>query len=105
MTTTTGMNSAARILVGDTGFGQRLEHQFRDRLMSFEVPVDPVGVAPAADNVFADSGFQVDQRDVVLLSPMGDSRDRAGPAVMGLVRRSRRCAPTAAMPRSGCRVD
>ena len=53
-----------------TRFGERLEHQLGDGLVGLEVPVDAVGVAAAAHDLFADGGLQIDERDVVLAPPM-----------------------------------
>ena len=66
------------------GLGQRLEHQFRDRPVRLEVPVDAIGIAATAHHLVGDRGFQVDQRNIVLAGPLGDRRDGARPAVMRL---------------------
>ena len=52
--------------------------------MCFEVPVDAVGITPTAHDVFGDSGFQVDQRYVMLLRPFGDRLDGARSAAVRL---------------------
>ena len=49
--------------VGYAGLGQRLEHQFRDRLVGLEIPVDAVGIAPPTHHLFGHSGFVINQRE------------------------------------------
>ena len=78
VTTTTAMVRADPL--GHPGLLQPLEHQFGDRLMGLEVPVDAVGITSAAHDLFGDGGFQIDQRNVVLLRPFGDRLDGARPA-------------------------
>src|SRR5215469_16371663 len=72
VTTTTAMALPAWFLVAYPGFGQRLEHQLRDRLVSLEIPVDAVGIATPTHNVFGHSGFEIHQRNIVFLRPVRD---------------------------------
>src|SRR5437588_11286729 len=63
VTTTTGMPLPARFLVGHFGFLQGLreglEHQLRDRLVGFEVPMDAVGVGASTHDLFGHGGFEI----------------------------------------------
>src|SRR6516165_4499403 len=81
VTTTTAMALPAWLLVGYPGFGQRLEHQLRDRLVGFEIPMDAVGIATPTHNVFGHSGFEIHQRDIVFLRPFRDRGHGSGAAM------------------------
>src|SRR6516165_1154527 len=72
VTTTTAMVLPAWFLVRHPGLGQRLEHQLRDRLVGFEIPVNAVGIATPAHNLCGHSRFEVDQWNIVALSPFRD---------------------------------
>src|ERR1700739_762919 len=84
VTTTTDMVLLARVLGRYPGFGQRLEHQLRDRLVGLEIPVNPVGVAASTHNVFGHSGFEIYQGNIMALRPFGNRRSGPRATVVGL---------------------
>ena len=103
VTTMTAMAQPPRLPVVTPGLGEPLQHQFGDRLVRLEVPVDAVGIAATAHHLVGDSGFQIHERNVVLPRPFGDrgdgaSRQRCDLAVgVGDVHRR------ASTPRTECR--
>lgn len=76
---------AEGFLVWHPGFGQRLDHQFRNSLVCLEIPMNAVRITMSAYNVLGNSCFEIHQGNSMALRPFRDCRHGPRSAVVSLV--------------------